>query len=112
MMGRIRYLPDLAVLASLALVPLLAGWAFSNPTVSGKSSVLYGLSVVVALLFATRPVRQVLTSIWALIILAIGLYWIGVNIAVLQSSGVEMLLLVCLGLAVGWIWGRWSKRPS
>lgn len=111
----IRYWPDLAVLAALVLVPLATGSIFPNQKLADKSLLLFGFPLLLGLLFATRPAKQVLTSLWALILLGMGLYWLAMTLTTLRPSEVDvagMLILGCLGFAIGWIYGRRGRMGN
>lgn len=108
-----RYLPDLAVLASLALVPLMVHWVFPNRGVSDKSLVLFGLPLLFGLLIAVRPVTWLVTSVWAWLILLLAVAWTAITLRQLSTADLSLaLLLGGLGFAVGLAYGKRSKQTA
>ena len=109
----LRYLPDLVVLASLALVPLAVYWVFPNQGVSDKSPGFYGLPLLFGWLVAARPVAWLVTSVWAWLILLIAIVWTVITLRQLSPADLPLgLLLGVLGLAGGLAYGQHHKRTA
>ncbi len=112
-MGFVRYLPDLAVLASLVLVPLMVDWAFPNRGVSDRSLALFGLPFLFGFLLAVHPLAWLVRSVWTWLILLIAIVWAATTVRQLSPADLPLVLLLGVsGLAVGLAYGKRHKPEA